>query len=89
MRKFQIIPIAHSLKGNKLAEAGDIVSESQLTGPADELISAGFIKEVFENEEVAPEEEESEEIVPDEIEPVAEEVAPEISAKDIKKFNKK
>jgi len=52
MRKFQIIPISHSLKGNKIAKSGEIVSESQLTSPASELIEAGFIKEVFEEEDV-------------------------------------
>lgn len=50
MRTFQIIPIRISLKGNKYAKSKEIVSESQLTGPALELIEAGFIKEVFEEE---------------------------------------
>lgn len=39
------------MKGNKIAKSGDIVSESQLTSPAVELISAGFIKEVFDAED--------------------------------------
>lgn len=49
MRKFEVLVIAHSLKQNKIAKSGEIVLESQLTSPADELVSAGFIKEVFEN----------------------------------------
>lgn len=62
MRKFQIIPIAHSLKNNKVAKTGDVVSESQLTSPASELIEAGFIKEVFEAEDI--EAKEAEEVIP-------------------------
>ena len=49
MKNFQVLVIAHCLKGNQIAKSGDIVSESQLTSPADELIAAGFIKEVFED----------------------------------------
>jgi hypothetical protein len=86
MRKFQIIPISHSLKGNKIAKSGEIVSEIQLTSPADELVSAGFLKEVFEDvndievTEVIPAETEEKEVFED--------VKKEI--KDIKKtFNKK
>lgn len=52
MRKFQIVPIRISLKGNKYAKSREIVSEDQLTSPAVELIAAGFIKEVFVEEEV-------------------------------------
>ena len=48
MRKFKILVIAHSLKQNKIAKYGDIVSESQLTSPAFELMEAGFIEEVSE-----------------------------------------
>jgi hypothetical protein len=86
MRKFQIIPISHSLKGNKIAKSGDIVSEIQLTSPAEELISAGFIKEVFEDvNDIDAEEEITTE---SEKEEVFEDVKKEI--KDIKKtFNKK
>lgn len=46
MRNFQVLVIAHCLKGNKIAKSGEIVSESQLTSPASELIEAGFITEV-------------------------------------------
>lgn len=62
MRTFQIIPISHSLKNNKIAKCGETVSESQLTSPADELIAAGFIKEVFEVGEI--EAIDSEEVIP-------------------------
>lgn len=65
MRNFQVLPIAHSLKNNKVAKSGDVVSESQLTSPADELVSAGFLKEVFDTEEVF---DKKEEIIIDEIE---------------------
>lgn len=50
MRKFEILTIAHCLKNNKVANFGEIVSETQLTSPASELIEAGFIKEVVEVE---------------------------------------
>ncbi|MEN9928930.1 MAG: hypothetical protein RLZZ231_851 [Bacteroidota bacterium] len=49
MKNFQVLVIAHCLKGNKIAKSGDIVSESQLTSPAFELIEAGFIKEVVQD----------------------------------------
>lgn len=49
MRNFQVLVIAHCLKGNKIAKSGEIVSESQLTSPASELIEAGFIKEVVQD----------------------------------------
>ena len=77
MRNFQVLPIAHSLKNNKVAESGDIVSESQLTSPADELVLAGFLKEVFDAEEVADKIEE--------IEVESEEVAEEVVPKKVKK----
>ena len=51
MKNFQVLVIAHCLKGNKIAKSGDIVSESQLTSPAFELIEAGFIKEVVQDQE--------------------------------------
>lgn len=62
MRYFQIIPISHSLKNNKIAKCGEKVSESQLTSPADDLIAAGFIKEVLEVDEI--EAVEVEEVIP-------------------------
>lgn len=49
MRNFEILVIEHCLKGNKVAKWGEVVSESQLTSPASELIEAGFIKEVFQD----------------------------------------
>jgi len=50
MRKFRVIPIAHSLKGNKIAKSGDIVEESQLSSPANELVLAGYLEDVTESE---------------------------------------
>jgi len=82
MRKFQVLPIAHSLKNNKVAKSGEIVSESQLTSPADELVSAGFLKEVFDTEEVV---DKKEEIIVDKIEVKSEEVAEKVSPKNNKK----
>jgi len=49
MRKFKVLVIAHSLKQNKIAKFDERVSESQLTSPADELVSTGFLEEVFED----------------------------------------
>ena len=52
MRTFKVLPIRMSLKGNKFAKSRDIVSESQLTSPAVDLIAAGFIEEVSEVSEI-------------------------------------
>lgn len=49
MGNFKILVIAHSLTRNKVAKFGEIVSESQLTSPASELMEAGFIEEVSED----------------------------------------
>lgn len=46
MAKYKILVIAHCLKNNVVAKFGEIVEESQLTSPADELVEAGFIEEV-------------------------------------------
>lgn len=46
MAKYKILVIAHCLKNNVVAKCGDVVEESQLTSPADELVEAGFIEEV-------------------------------------------
>lgn len=59
--KYKIKVIAHSIKGNKIAKYGEEVDESQLTGPAYELVKQGFIEEVESSdlevkaEEVKPE----------------------------------
>ena len=45
MAKYKILVIAHCLKNNVVAKCGDVVEESQLTSPADELVEAGFIAE--------------------------------------------
>jgi len=79
MRNFQVIPIKLSLKSNKYAKSREIVSESQLTSPAVDLIAAGFIKEVFK-EEVVEEKETSTETDP---------VIKKESIADIKSVNKK
>lgn len=52
MRTFKVLPIRMSLKGNKFAKSRDIVSESQLTSLAVDLIAAGFIEEVSEVSEI-------------------------------------
>jgi hypothetical protein len=69
MRNFKVLVISHSLKQNKIAKSGDVVSESQLTCPASELIEAGFIKEVFGVEDVQTKEaEEAITLIPADIE---------------------
>ena len=40
MAKYKILVIAHCLKNNVVAKCGDVVEESQLTSPADELVEA-------------------------------------------------
>lgn len=52
MRLFKVLPIRMTLKGNKFAKSRDVVSESQLTSPAADLIAAGFIQEVKEVSEI-------------------------------------
>lgn len=42
--KYKVMVIAHCLQNNKIAKFGDIVDESQLTSPAQELVNSGFIK---------------------------------------------
>lgn len=46
MAKYKILVIEHCLKNNVVAKYGEVVEESQLTSPADELVEAGFIEEV-------------------------------------------
>lgn len=46
MKKYQILVIGHQLKNQEIAKYPDIVDESQLNGNADELVKAGFVKEV-------------------------------------------
>ncbi|MEN9914205.1 MAG: hypothetical protein RL528_950 [Bacteroidota bacterium] len=82
MRNFKVLVIAHCLKQNKVAKWGEVVSESQLTSPADELVSAGFIEEVFESKEVV---DKQEQIIADEIEVKSEEVVKEVLPKKAKK----
>ena len=50
MRKFRVIPITHSLRNNKIAKSNDIVDESQLSGPANDLVLAGYLEDVTEAE---------------------------------------
>lgn len=47
MAKYRVIPIAMTVKNNKIAYHGEIVDDSQLNSPAYELIRDGFL-EVFE-----------------------------------------
>lgn len=44
MAKYIVIPIALSIKNNKIASAGDIVDDSQLNSSAYDLIKDSFIK---------------------------------------------
>lgn len=45
-RKFVVIPLGMSGKGNKVFKSGDVVAESQLNRPVQDLIKEGFIKEL-------------------------------------------
>lgn len=49
-RKFIVIPLGLSGKGNKVFKSGDVVVESQLNRSVQDLIKEGFIKE-FESED--------------------------------------
>lgn len=51
MRKFEIIPIAMTLKNNQIGKSGEVVEETQLNTNAQELISTGFIREIFSEKE--------------------------------------
>ena len=86
MRQFQIIPIRISLKGNKYAKSRDIVSESQLTSPAVDLIAAGFIKEVFDTDDIVTVG--SEEVSPKKIAEFPKEVKKVVVKTDIKDIKK-
>jgi len=83
MRKFRIIPISHSLKGNVIGKSGQVVLESQLSSPAEDLISAKFIEEVFDDKlKVVVEDDVKASEAVEEIEVVEEEV---ISRKELTK----
>lgn len=43
MNKYRVKVIQMALRNNKQAESGDVVTEAQLTGKADDLVKAGFI----------------------------------------------
>ena len=47
---YKINVIAHQLKGQKVADFGTIVSESQLSGNAKDLLKKGFIVEATKEE---------------------------------------
>ena len=55
-RKFKVKVIQISLKNNKLAKAGDVVSESELQRNAAELVKGKFIVEVGNSDAKAKEE---------------------------------
>lgn len=50
MAKYKVLPIALSIKNNKIASAGDIVDDSQLNSSAYDLIKDGFL-ELYEGDE--------------------------------------
>jgi hypothetical protein len=50
MARYKILVIAHCLKNNVIASSNEIIDESQLTSPAEELVEAGFIELVAEEE---------------------------------------
>lgn len=50
MGKYFVLPIAMTLKNNKIAEHGDVVDESQLNSSPYELIKGGFIRNLTDEE---------------------------------------
>ncbi|QCW21732.1 hypothetical protein [Flavobacterium phage FCOV-S2] len=46
MKKYQILVLAYQLENQEIAKYPDVVDESQLNGNADELVKAGFVREV-------------------------------------------
>lgn len=50
MGKYFVLPIAMTLKNNKIAEHGDVVDESQLNSSPYELIKGDFIRHLTDEE---------------------------------------
>ena len=48
-RKFKVLPIGMSVRGNRVANHGDIVDEVNLLTDADILIEQGWVEEVKSN----------------------------------------
>lgn len=59
-RKFKVLPIGMSVRGNKMANHGDIVDEVNLLTDADILVEQGWIEEVKANTPPATKEVEKE-----------------------------
>ncbi|APZ82895.1 hypothetical protein [Flavobacterium phage FL-1] len=50
MTKYKVLPIAMTIKNNKIANHGDIVDESQLNSSPYDLIKDGFIRHLTQEE---------------------------------------
>jgi hypothetical protein len=46
MRKFTVIPLTLSGKGNRIHRNGDVVTQDSVEANVDELVSGGYLKEV-------------------------------------------
>lgn len=60
-RKFKVLPIGMSVRGNRVANHGDIVDEVNLLTDADILIEQGWVEEVKSNTPPATQEVKKEE----------------------------
>lgn len=52
-RKFKVLVIAISLRNNQIAKSKEVVDESQLSAPIEDLISGGFIEEVVDESQLS------------------------------------
>lgn len=57
MAKYKVLPIAMLVRGNKMANHGEIVDGVNLLSNPEDLIKSGFVEEVKETKE--PKEEKS------------------------------
>jgi len=57
--KFKVVVIAMSLNYNKIANSGDLVSESQMQSTPEQLLEAGFIEHTDESAAYFKEQEEA------------------------------
>lgn len=55
MGKYKVLPIAMLVRGNKMANHGEIVDGVNLLSDVDQLIKDGFIEEVKEAKEAKAE----------------------------------
>ena len=51
MAKYKVLPIAMLVRGNKMAEHGEIIDGVNLLSNPEDLIKSGFIEEVKESKD--------------------------------------